>query len=305
MPTARSHFAGDVPAHMRDSEPAKESGPALIHANEIVAKAIAAMNPDSPGADPELQRKMAIVIRKLHELIDELNLQQHELLAAYTFLDKVGANSDMMLLGDHLGVSMRVNDLTYRGAVGTLPNVIGPLYRESAPFMENPGAMVSPDVQGRHIWVEGVVTDAISGAPVVDAVLDFWQTDSKGFYDYQSSELRDFDYRRKIAVDAKGRFAFRTIVPAAYEIANRDTPVTDLMLKLGRRSYRAPHIHVIVTAKGYRSLTTLIYFDGEEFNDEDCIFSCRPENMVAIERGGGSEGLDLCRFNVQLVPLDR
>jgi protocatechuate 3,4-dioxygenase beta subunit len=272
--------------------------------NLIMEQVIRAMSPDQQGADPKLQRKLVIVIRTLHALIDELNLQENELLAVYDFLDRVGANSDMMLLGDHLGVSMRVNDLTHRGAIGTAPNVVGPLYRDAAPFMDNPGEMVPPETDGRHIWMYGQVRDAATQAPLADAILDLWQADAKGFYDYQSDALKDYDFRRRIRTDAEGRYGFHTIVPQAYEIAHRDTPVTELMQKLGRRSYRAPHVHVIVTHEGHRSLTTLIYFEGEPVNDEDCIFSCRPENTVAILPPTEPGQIEQCRFDVELVGED-
>jgi hydroxyquinol 1,2-dioxygenase len=304
MPVMTTKTAGVVPAHMRDASrdtpPQKQA-----RTNLIVDQAIRSMSPQREGADPILQHKLAVVLRKLHEAVDELNLQESELLAVYAFLDRVGANSDMMLLGDHLGVSMRVNDLTYRRDIGTAANVIGPLYRDNAPIMDNPGEMVPPETKGRHIWLYGQVTDAVSHAPLADTVLDFWQTDHRGLYDYQAADLKDYDFRRRIRTDAEGRFAFRTIVPLAYEIANRDTPVTELMQKLGRRSYRAPHVHVIVTRADYNSLTTLIYFEGEELNGEDCIFSCRPENTIAITRAAEPGQLDQCRFDVQLVPFAR
>ncbi|MGO4852366.1 dioxygenase [Phaeovulum sp. W22_SRMD_FR3] len=261
---------------------------------------LAAMSADKPGADPVMQRKMAVVIKHLHAMMDELAVTETELLQVYEFLDRVGANKDMMLLGDHLGLSVRANDIENYHPIGTPPNVIGPLYREEAPFMENPGAMVTEEEPGRHVIVKGQVRDAETGAPLADALLDFWQSNAVGFYEDQDPDMPDYHFRRRIRTDAEGRYAFRTIVPGGYYIANRDTPIVPLMTALGLHSFRPPHIHLMAEHENYRHLTTLIYFEGEPSNDSDCIFSCRPENMARIEPGAPGS-LDLCVYDIELV----
>ncbi len=290
---------GAVPEQMRQAATRRPDW--ALPPNKTRDRAIAAMSADREGADPELQAKIAIVIKHMHAMIDELALGEPDLLKVYAFLDRVGANGDMMLLGDHFGLSMRANDIAYYGPIGTAPNVIGPLYREEAPMMSNPGSMVEPDEPGRHIFLYGQVRDAETQAPLPGAILDFWQSNEVGFYEDQDPDMPDYHFRRRIKADAEGRYGFRTIVPGAYEIANRDTPVTDLMIALGRESYRAPHIHLMVDQPGYGHLTTLIYFEGEERNDTDCIFSCRPENMAVITNDKGPQGLPLCQFDIELV----
>lgn len=295
------HKSGAVPQQMQApmARPAGTPPPP----NLMRDRAIAAMDPDRAGAVPALQDQMAIVIKHLHAMIDELMLGEPDLLKVYAFLNRVGQNGDMMLLGDHFGLSMRANDIAYYGPIGTAPNVIGPLYREEAPFMQNPGAMVDPDEPGRHIFLHGQVRDAATGQPLAGAVLDFWQSNEAGFYEDQDPDMPDYHFRRRIKTDAKGHYGFRTIVPGAYEIANRDTPVTDLMIALGRQSYRAPHIHLMVDSPDYTHLTTLIYFEGEPVNAIDCIFSCRPENIATIEPNSDGDGLPGCRFDIELVRI--
>ena len=137
--------------------------------NTFVERAIAAINPKAAGADPIVQSKMAVLVKHLHAAVDELQLKEHELHAAINFLTRACKNDDTMFLADMTGVSMRVNDITFAVPNGTAPNVIGPLYRENAPFMSNPGSLVSDDEPGDHVLISGRVTGAESGRPLAGA----------------------------------------------------------------------------------------------------------------------------------------
>jgi protocatechuate 3,4-dioxygenase beta subunit len=55
--------------------------------------------------------------------------------------------------------------------------------------------------------------------------------------------------------DDQGHYRFQSIVPGRYPLF---WPLT-----------RPRHIHVIVTHPRYQSLTTQIYFDGDEYNRSD------------------------------------
>lgn len=278
----------------------KRLGP--IPPNMQIDQVLAKLSSDQPGVDEELREKMKIVVKHLHAMMDELEIGEPELLLIYDFLNRIGANNDMMLLGDHLGLSVRANDISYFSSKGTVPNVIGPLYREDAPFMDNPGRMVEDDEPGRHIIVKGQVRDCDTGEPLAGTILDFWQSNEKGYYEDQDPNMPDYEFRRRIKADAEGRYEFRTVVPGGYYIANRDTPVIELTRKVGLGSFRPPHIHLMVDAPGYTHLTTLIYFEGDPANDDDSIFSFRVENMAEIAPPYEPGGLETCTFDIELIP---
>ena len=273
--------------------------------NTFVERAIAAMNPKAAGADPIVQSKMAVLVKHLHAAVDELQLKEHELHAAINFLTRACKNDDTMFLADMTGVSMRVNDITFAVPNGTAPNVIGPLYRENAPFMSNPGSLVSDDEPGDHVLISGRVTGAELGRPLAGAILDLWQTDAVGKYENEDPSQPDYNFRRRIRTDAEGRYHVHTVIPGAYEVGNRDTPAADFLVKLGRGRFRPPHIHLLVTCAGHLDLTTMIYFEGQAKNSDDCIFSCRPQNMARIEDGGDArlpngDPLRTLRFDIAL-----
>jgi len=273
--------------------------------NPFIERAIRAMHPDAPGADPELQRKIAVMIKHLHAAVDELQLKESELHAVLDFLTRACKNDDTMFMSDMFGVSMRVNDLTFAVPNGTAPNVIGPLYREDAPFISNPGSIVGDDEPGDHVVIAGRVTSADTGRPLPGAVLDIWQTNAIGRYENEDPNQPDYNFRRRIRTDGQGNYQVHTIIPGAYEIGNRETPAKDLFIKLGRGRFRAPHIHLMVVCEGCADLVTMIYFEGRPENADDCIFSCRPQNMARIVDGGDTRlpngrPLKSLRFDIAL-----
>ena len=103
-------------------------------------------------------------------------------------------------------------------------------------------------LQGTPLALSGRVLST-SGAPISNAVVEIWQTDATGKYrhpgdDGEGPAKRGFQGFGRSAVDADGRFAFRTVKPVLY-------------------SGRPPHVHFKVVAPGYRELVTQMYFAGE------------------------------------------
>ena len=282
-------------------------GPSVADHNPFVTRAIQAMNPNAPSANPALQAKMAILLKHLHAFVDEAQVKENELHAAIEFLTRACKNDDTMFLSDMTGISMRVNDLTFAVPNGTAPNVVGPLYREDAPFMENPGAMVEDNEPGEHVLISGRVVSAGTKEPLVGAVLDLWQTNAEGKYENEDPNQPEYNFRRRIRTDSRGLYQLHTVIPGAYQVGNRDTPAVDFLDALGRGRFRAPHIHLLVTAADHTDLITMIYFEGQEKNAEDCIFSCRPQNMARIVGGSSrlANGAELksLRFDIALGRL--
>jgi protocatechuate 3,4-dioxygenase, alpha subunit len=122
------------------------------------------------------------------------------------------------------------------------------------------------DVAGERIRIAGEVRDG-AGAPVADALLEFWQADASGHYahpdDPGATVPGDFNGFARVATDAEGRFALATIKPGS-------VPGPD-------GSPQAPHLLVGVLARGLlQRLVTRIYFDGEPSNETDAILRLVP-----------------------------
>ena len=106
---------------------------------------------------------------------------------------------------------------------------------------------------GRKIRVIGSVKNS-DGKPVAGALVYLYQTDSKGWYAADAPHVPQFegDLRHArlfgyVRTDSSGQFEMHTIKPSGY-------PRSDL----------PAHIHVHVTADGYRPFGTEFLFDDDE-----------------------------------------
>jgi protocatechuate 3,4-dioxygenase, beta subunit len=101
---------------------------------------------------------------------------------------------------------------------------------------------------GASMLLLGRILDS-NGTPIRDARVEIWQVDATGQYRHPRDDgdgplKRGFQGFGRVASDEKGGYRFRTIKPVNY-------------------GGRPAHVHFRVEAKGYRSLTTQMYFAGE------------------------------------------
>jgi protocatechuate 3,4-dioxygenase beta subunit len=89
----------------------------------------------------------------------------------------------------------------------TEPTAQGPEYKAGAPFRQ--GQDFAKGLQGPRLELSGRVLNAATCKPVQGAVLDLWQTNSSGDYDYKG-----FNLRGKIVTDKDGKYVLDTIYPA-------------------------------------------------------------------------------------------
>jgi protocatechuate 3,4-dioxygenase beta subunit len=73
------------------------------------------------------------------------------------------------------------------------------------------------------------------------------------------------------------------VVPVAYPIL-ADGPVGELLIKLGRHNMRPSHLHLKVTAEGYKPLVTQIYPKGDIWLTSDSAFGVKPSLVVVCSR---------------------
>jgi len=115
------------------------------------------------------------------------------------------------------------------------------------------------------IEVAGSVTDG-AGAPVTDAMLEFWQADAHGRFPPETAA--GWTGFARLFTDAAGRFRLVTVKPGPLEAANG-----------GESGPEAPHIDVSIFARGLlQRLVTRIYFADEPANATDpALSSLSPE----------------------------
>jgi len=112
---------------------------------------------------------------------------------------------------------------------------------------------------GEVISVQGRIIDE-AGLPVANAVVDIWQANAAGRYAHEADTTTapldpNFQGWAIIKTDGEGNYRFKTIKPGAY-------PANEGWM-------RPPHIHFKVSRRGYREITTQMYFESEPLNDVD------------------------------------
>ncbi len=122
---------------------------------------------------------------------------------------------------------------------------------------------------GEVVIVEGRVLDD-AGAPVADAVVDIWQANAAGRYAHERDPNPapldpHFQGWAILKSDAEGRYRFKTVRPGAYPASKNWT--------------RPPHIHFKVSRRGYREITTQMYFENEPLNDVDHLLNELPQAL--------------------------
>jgi catechol 1,2-dioxygenase len=160
----------------------------------------------------------------------------------------------------------------------TEPTVLGPFHRQGSPELPLGSDIGAKDKTGTPTFVSGHVVD-VEGRPIAGAVLDIWQTASNGFYDSQDPELGGgLNMRGIFRSDKDGRYFFWTTRPLHYSIPT-DGPVGRMLRATNRHPFRPAHIHFIVTASGYQTLTTHVFDSEDKHLKDDTVFAVK-ESLI-------------------------
>ena len=136
----------------------------------------------------------------------------------------------------------------------------GPFYPDKMPLDTDNDLIIINDsltpAVGTIAYLSGKVTD-MKGNPQRNALVEIWQVDKHGVYLHSRGGSREkldsnFQGYGRFLTDSKGRYSFRTLKPSPY-------------------SGRTPHIHMAVSTKGKRVLTTQCYVKNEPRNQKDFI----------------------------------
>ncbi|MGI9408986.1 MAG: intradiol ring-cleavage dioxygenase [Hyphomicrobiaceae bacterium] len=229
--------------------------------------------------DERMREVMSSVVRHLHEVVKEVEPTEEEWMHAIRFLTEVGHTctdwrQEYILLSDTLGVSMLVDAINNRKpSAATESTVLGPFHIANAPRIAH-GETICLDGKGDPLVIAGKVTN-VDGEPIAGATLDVWQANDDGFYDVQQKGIQpEMNLRGMIETDAEGGYWFKSAKPTYYPVPD-DGPVGRLLKAMGRHAYRPAHIHFIVAARGYRSVTTHLFVPDDPYLESDAVFGVK------------------------------
>ena len=144
---------------------------------------------------------------------------------------------------------------------GTPRDALGPYYKANAPAQAE--LCASGSGGGEKLTLTGRVLGAPDCAPLAGALVEVWQADARGDYSQVGAKPDDAGclLRASLKSDAEGRYSFRTVLPGEYP-------------------GRPRHIHYRVSAKGYATLVTQLYFARERGVPQELVVAAAPKDGV-------------------------
>jgi hydroxyquinol 1,2-dioxygenase len=254
--------------------------------DDITAAAVASFD----GChDPRLRALMQALVRHLHAFATEISLTEEEWREMISALTATGHITDerrqeFILWSDALGLSMLVDAMAHELPAGaTESTVLGPFYVPGSPRREYGESMVEEGGAGVPAWVYGRVLD-VSGSPIAGAELDVWQNGADMLYAVQKAEAEQDHLRGRYTTRSDGSYAFVAVRPVPYPIPD-DGPVGQMLAATGRHPWRPAHIHMIVRAPGYKTVTTHVFDADSDYLESDTVFAVKPSLLrTFIER---------------------
>jgi hydroxyquinol 1,2-dioxygenase len=245
-------------------------------AADITARAVASFEGCS---DPRLRALMQSLVSHLHAFAVETSLTESEWRELIAVLTATGDITDerrqeFILWSDSLGLSMLVDALAHELPPGaTESTVLGPFYVPGSPAREYGESMVIEAGAGVPAWVYGRVLD-VSGEPIAGAEVDVWQNGADMLYAVQRPEAEEDHLRGRYLTRDDGTYAFIAVRPVPYPIPH-DGPVGRMLEATGRHPWRPAHIHIIVRARGYKTVTTHVFDATSTYLDSDAVFAVK------------------------------
>ncbi len=139
----------------------------------------------------------------------------------------------------------------------------GPFYTQNPPDIVN-NQLAGATEAGTRISISGVVRTLDCTEVIPNTIVDVWHANDPGQYDNSG-----FNLRGKMTSNEQGFYLFETIYPGKY---------------LNGSVYRPAHIHFKITPPGFPTITTQLYFEGDQDLASDPASSITSGNFNASDR---------------------
>ena len=202
----------------------------------------AAVSSFDSSPDPRLREVMQLLVRHLHAFATEVGLTEAEWSRAIQILTQTGHITDdkrqeFILWSDVLGLSMLVDAIAHPNpGDATESTVLGPFWTPNAP---------------RRAYGESIAEEV------------------------QDPDAPESHMRGRFLTRDDGSYAFVGVRPMPYTIPH-DGPAGGMLEATRRHPWRPAHIHMIVSAPGYRRLQTHIFDAESPYLDSDVVFAVKP-----------------------------
>ena len=251
----------------------------------------------SGAEDARTGEILTLLIQRLHDFVREVKLTPGEWEAAMEVLARAAATTnaernEFILMSDLLGVSALVDLMEgHQDKKATITTLMGPFYVPGTPVMGN-GADFSAGNDGERIVVYGQIRGT-DDAPLGGAQIEIWQNAPNGLYAVQDPDQPQHNLRGTLHADENGNYAFATVKPISYQVPE-DSAGGELVRAGGRHCWRPAHIHLMVTAEGWKRHISQIFDVNDPYIDSDSVFGVRAPLAVPYDQTPSEE--ELTRF---------
>lgn len=238
-------------------------------------------------------------LEALRAVIRKYQLTYAEYHAVKAWLIKLGEDGEWPLFLD-VFIEHEVEKIATEDREGSVGSIEGPYYVENAPELGSAGAPPMREGEpGTPLHFFGQVR-TVAGEPVQGAVVDFWQADADGLYSHFAPGIPEWNLRARFTTDAEGNFAIDTVHPSPYEIPI-DGATGILLAAAGWHAWRPEHLHIRVSAEGYHTITTQLYFEGSDHVEDDIAMAVKDELILAPTATDDGRG-EQVRYDFVLDP---
>lgn len=175
---------------------------------------------------------------------------------------------------------IKFNGTNFEGDCETTSDILGPFYRPNSPLRSD---LLIKDVNGQIVELSGIVRHEDCKTPYKKAKVELWHCNSQGVYDNTSDEYR---HRGGVNTDEEGRYSFTTILPSPYDAGGFMRPA---------------HFHLMVSAAGYQSLVTQLYFAGDAHIANDRWASSPKAKKRILSITDAANGIKKVVFDVSMA----
>src|SRR5215469_11069914 len=216
----------------------------IIEREEQVTEAV--LSETGQVADPRTRQILQSLIRHLHSFAREVRLTEQEFNTAINLVSRLGqlttdSHNETRLIAGSLGLSTLV---CLMNNAESSANLLGPFWRQGAPFVQNGGSIVRSPTPGVPLFVTGRVIDP-EGKPIAAANVDVWHASIRGLYENQDPSQAEWNLRGRLLTDAAGTFRYRSIKPAGYPVP-AGGPTEQLLKVQHRHPFRPAHLHALI-----------------------------------------------------------
>ena len=160
--------------------------------------------------------------------------------------------------------------------------MLGPFYVPGSQPRAFDESMVAEAGAGIPARVYGRVLD-LDGEPIPGRSSTCGRTEPTCSTRSSAPEAPEDHLRGRYRTRDDGSYAFVAVRPVPYPIPD-DGPVGHMLAAAGRHPWRPAHIHMIIRAPGFRTVTTHIFDAASEYLQSDTVFAVKPSLVREFER---------------------